>query len=158
MLNLIRFWRHGKDNGTIRSDGPASMTTGAAGENAAAAMLVNMGWRILARNWRSGHLELDIVAEDHDDLVFVEVKTRAGNGMQRPYEALNTVKKKRLLRAAQAWLTAHDAWNRSCRFDLVCVTVSAGTYQTELIRNVIEYGEQGTRHSLGGGHSYWQPW
>ena len=117
-----------------------------------------MGWRILARNWRSGHLELDIVAEDHGDLVFVEVKTRARDGMTQPYEALNAVKKERLLRAARAWITEHDAWNRPCRFDLVCGVTAAGKHQTELMRNVIEYAEQGTRHSVGGGHSSWQPW
>lgn len=105
-------------------------------------MLREMDWKILARNWRSGHLELDIVAEDHDTLVFVEVKTRASGGMQRPYEALTAAKKKRLIRAAQAWQAAHDAWSRPCRFDLICVTVGADSCQMELIRNVIEYGEQ----------------
>ena len=135
-----------------------SVVTGAAGEDAAATMLRHMGWRILARNWRSGHLELDIVAEDGDTLVFVEVKTRAEHGMQRPYEALTAVKKQRLVRAARSWLAAHEAWNRPCRFDLVCVAAGKGTYQTELIRNVIEYADQGTRHTVGGGHSSWQPW
>ncbi|MBR3880837.1 MAG: YraN family protein [Mailhella sp.] len=136
----------------------ASARTGSEGEDAAAASLRRMGWKILDRNWRSGHLELDIVAEDRETIVFVEVKTRAEHGLQRPYEALTPIKKERLCRAAQAWLDAHEAWQRPCRFDLVCVTSHAGTYQTELIRNVIEYGEQGSRHSVGGGHSSWQPW
>jgi len=136
----------------------SSARTGTAGEDAGAAMLREMDWKILARNWRSGHLELDIVAEDHDTLVFVEVKTRASGGMQRPYEALTAAKKKRLIRAAQAWQAAHDAWSRPCRFDLICVTVGADSCQMELIRNVIEYGEQNPRHTVGGGHSSWQPW
>ena len=121
-------------------------------------MLKGLGWRIVDRNWRSGHLELDIVAEEGGTLVFVEVKTRTKGGMQRPFEALTTIKKKRLVRAAQAWTAAHDAWDAPCRFDLVCVERSAGTYQTELIRNVIEYADYGTRHAVGGGHSSWQPW
>ena len=132
--------------------------TGAEGEDAAAALLKGMGWTILDRNWRSGHLELDIVAEERGTVVFVEVKTREKNGMQRPFEALTPVKKERLVRAAQAWIAGHEAWNRSCRFDLACVEYSAGTYQTELIRNVIEYADYGTRHAVGGGNSYWQPW
>ena len=121
-------------------------------------MLEGMGWRILDRNWRSGHLELDIVAEDDGTVVFVEVKTRTKGGMQRPFEALTAVKKTRLIRAAQAWISGHEAWNRPCRFDLACVEHSEGTYRTELIRNVIEYADYGTRHSVGGGHSSWQPW
>ena len=136
----------------------AKARTGAEGEEAAAAHLRRLGWKILDRNWHSRHLELDIVAEERDTVVFVEVKTRAEGGIQRPFEALTPVKKERLYRAAQAWLEAHDAWSRPCRFDLVCVTSRAGTYQTELIRNVIEYGEQGTRNALGRRNSSWQPW
>lgn len=136
----------------------AKARTGAEGEEAAAAHLRRLGWKILDRNWRSRHLELDIVAEERDTVVFVEVKTRAEGGIQRPFEALTPVKKERLCRAAQAWLEAHDAWSRPCRFDLVCVTSRAGTYQTELIRNVIEYGEQGARNALGRRNSSWQPW
>ena len=117
-----------------------------------------MGWEILARNWKSGRLELDIVARERDTMVFVEVKTRAQGGMQRPFEALTPVKKSHLQRAAQVWLAEHDAWGMSCRFDLVCVTAAQGTYQTELIQNVIEYAESGAGHALGGGHSPWQPW
>ena len=122
-------------------------------------MLQGLGWHILDRNWRSGHLELDIVAEDDGGtLVFVEVKTRAKSGMQRPFEALTALKKERLVRAAQAWTAAHNAWDAPCRFDLACVECSAGIYQTELIRNVIEYADHGTRHAVGGGHASWQPW
>ena len=137
---------------------PAKARTGAEGEDAAAAHLCRLGWKLLDRNWRYRHLELDIVAEERDTVVFVEVKTRAEGGLQSPYEALTPAKKERLCRAAQAWLEAHDAWSRPCRFALVCVTSSARTYQTELIRNVIEYGEQGSRNALGGRNSSWQPW
>ena len=136
----------------------AKARTGAEGEEAAAVCLRRLGWKILDRNWRSRHLELDIVAEERDTVVFVEVKTRAEGGLQTPFEALTPAKKERLCRAAQAWLEAHDAWSRPCRFDLVCVTSRAGTYRTELIRNVIEYGEQGPRNALGGRNSSWQPW
>lgn len=132
--------------------------TGAEGEDAACAMLRRMGWRILARNWKSCHLELDIVAEERDTLVFVEVKTRAYGGMQKPFEALTKAKKNTLIRASQAWLSEHNAWGRPCRFDIVCVTAVQGTYQTELIRNVIEYADQRSGHTLGGGNTSWQPW
>ena len=138
--------------------GKEEARTGTEGEEAACAMLCRMGWRILARNWKSGHLELDIVAQERDTLVFVEVKTRSQGGMQRPFEALTAAKKNTLRRASRAWLAEHGAWGRPCRIDLVCVTAAQGTYQTELIRNVIEYADQGARHALGGGDSSWQPW
>ncbi|WP_446424725.1 YraN family protein [Mailhella sp.] len=142
----------------MRRSAPASARTGSAGEDAAAELLGRMGWTILARNWRSRHLELDIVAEERGVLVFVEVKTRAHGSLQSPHEALTPVKQERLVRAAQAWLDTHRAWERPCRFDLVCVTSRQGTYHTELIRNVIEYGDQSPRHALGRGDSSWQPW
>ena len=49
---------------------------GFAGENMAAKLLQEKGYKILARNWRCGHLEVDIIAETDDYLVIVEVKTR----------------------------------------------------------------------------------
>ena len=100
LRSLFRRWKNPPESAEERA-GRSAARTGAKGEEAAAAMLRNMGWRILARNWRSGHLELDIVAEDHGELVFVEVKTRAKDGMTQPYEALSAVKKERLLRAAK---------------------------------------------------------
>ncbi len=135
---------------------PPAKRTGDLGEDAAAAELVRRGWKILDRNWRSGHLELDIVARDHGTIVFVEVKTRAAGGMQRPYEALGLEKKRRLERAAQGWLDAHGAWDRPCRFDLACVTVRGGKYETELMQNVIGCGEGGD--AVGGRNTAWQPW
>ena len=163
MLNFLRRLAARKDTEASCPQKPlppctAKARTGAEGEEAAAAHLCRLGWKLLARNWRSRQLELDIVAEDGETLVFVEVKTRTAGGMQRPFEALTPAKKERLCRAAQAWLEAHDAWGRPCRFDLVCVTSHAGTYQTELIRNVIEYGEQSPRNALGRRDTSWQPW
>ena len=49
---------------------------GFAGEDMAAKLLQEKGYKILARNWRCGHLEVDIIAETDDYLVIVEVKTR----------------------------------------------------------------------------------
>ena len=135
---------------------PPANRTGSEGEDAAAAALARMGWKILDRNWRSGHLELDIVASDRGTIVFVEVKTRAAGGMQRPFEALGAEKKDRLARAARCWLDAHDAWGRPCRFDLAGVTRRDGTYETELMRNVIECGDGG--NAVGGRDAAWQPW
>ncbi len=134
----------------------SSAGTGRRGEDAAASLLLGRGWTILDRNWRCRHLELDIVAREKDVIVFVEVKTRSSNGMQRPFEALGKTKKERLVRAACAWLQEHDAWGCACRFDLAAVYVRNGHYETELMQNVIEFRE--FRNTLDRGHSAWQPW
>jgi putative endonuclease len=94
---------------------------GARGEDAAARFLQSRRFKILDRNWRSGSLELDLVCEDGEEIVFVEVKTRTGASMTTPAEGISPGKKRNIVRAARAWLGAHRAWERICRFDVVCV-------------------------------------
>lgn len=94
---------------------------GARGEEAAVRLLKSKRFKILDRNWRAGHLELDIVCEDGEEIVFVEVKTRTEASMTTPAEGMSLGKKRNIVRAARAWLGARDAWERVCRFDVVCV-------------------------------------
>ena len=49
---------------------------GTCGEELAVKLLQQKDYNILERNWRCGHLEVDIIAENDDYLVIVEVKTR----------------------------------------------------------------------------------
>ena len=131
---------------------------GREGEEAAARHLLGLGWKILDRNWRGGHLELDLVCREGDTLVFVEVKTRNADDPALPAEAFTPAKQRRVVRAARAWLDAHDAWALPCRFDLAGVTRTAdGLYHTELTRHVIELSFD-AGHPVGGGHASWQPW
>ena len=131
----------------------ATATIGARGEEAAAQLLAQRGLRVLARNWRHGGLELDIVCDDRGTLVFVEVKTRAANGPARPDEALTPAKRGKLVRAARHYLAAHDAWDRPCRFDLVCVVHDGATLTLEHYPHAFDLTA-----SLGGGDPAWQPW
>jgi putative endonuclease len=110
---------------------PAHIAAGRLGEEAACAYLAASGMRILARNWRAGHLELDIIAQDNGTIVFAEVKTRAAQGLESPHEALTPAKRSRLVRAAGMWLSSNDMWDRPCRFDLVCVTTEARAPEPE---------------------------
>ena len=69
------------------------------GEELAAAYLESKGYRILERDWRSGHRDIDIIARTADELVFVEVKTRRTDDFGEPYKAVN-YKKQRNLRVS----------------------------------------------------------
>ncbi len=83
---------------------------GRAAEDLAAGRLSSAGWEILARNARTRHGELDIVARDGDTLVFVEVKAgRAGShfGPERPILAIDRRKQQRIRRLAAAWISEH---------------------------------------------------
>lgn len=142
---------------------PQTAITGSKGEEAAAIFVQALGWHIINRNWRHGSLELDIVAQHNDTLVFVEVKTRRAGGMSSPLDALTRTKQERLIRAALHWIAAHDAWAKPCRFDLAAVTAQDGIFNTELFQNVIELGDSNfflhkSGRTSGGGYSPWQPW
>lgn len=133
------------------------LNTGRQGEDAAERFLRERGFAIVARNWRRESLELDFVCVDRDPastLAFVEVKTRAASGLQRPVEALGRVKQERLARAASLYLSEHACWDRPCRFDLICVTVGlSGELTLEHHAHVFDLSQ-----ALGRRHAAWQPW
>lgn len=85
---------------------------GRRGEEEASRYLTRLGHRVLARNWRGGHLELDIVTLTGNELHFVEVKSRVAPVMAEPQRNVGREKQRRLVAAAQAFL--HD----ECRKDL----------------------------------------
>jgi putative endonuclease len=96
------------------------------GEQVATEHLQAAGLRVIARNWRCREGELDIIARDGSELVFVEVKTRSSLAFGSPAEALGRDKTARIRRLATRWIEADRAlggaghWS-SVRFDVVCV-------------------------------------
>jgi putative endonuclease len=100
---------------------------GKAAENLVATRFLAAGWRILERNARSRHGELDLVALDGPTLVFVEVKAgRAGSayGPERPILSIDFRKQQRIRRLATAWMGERRDLPRynKIRFDAVGVT------------------------------------
>lgn len=95
------------------------------GEEIAAGYLESRGLEILARNWRAGRRELDIVALDGEVVAFVEVKARRG-GPQHPLEAITRAKRREVCRAAASWIRAHPRVGVEFRFDAVAVRFEAG--------------------------------
>ena len=106
-------------------------TLGARGERIAAERLMAAGYRILDRNFRTRHGELDLVASDGRALVFCEVKTRVAHGRASPYgpfTSLGRGKQRQVRSMAREWLANRGAHARSAgelRFDAIGVTVSA---------------------------------
>lgn len=94
---------------------------GAYGERVAARYLAERGLEVLERNWRGPSGEVDIVARDGADIVFVEVKTRSGPAFGHPAEAVTAAKLARLRRLAAEWLAAHDVHGSGVRIDVVAV-------------------------------------
>lgn len=115
---------------------PESYVTGRRGELAAKAYLEARGYRVLEMNYHAGHREIDLIAQTDDRLVFVEVKTRAQNGLILPQDAVHRLKQRHLLRAANTYIlrTRHPL---EARFDIVCVRKTAGG-QIEVTDHIID--------------------
>jgi putative endonuclease len=88
-------------------------------EDRAAEALSELGYRILARNFRAGGGEIDIIAGEADTIVFVEVKARSSRAYGSAIAAVDARKRARLLAAAEEFLQFY-APGAQTRFDLVC--------------------------------------
>jgi putative endonuclease len=94
------------------------------GEDAAIAYLERIGLTIERRNWRTAAGEIDIVARDGGELVFVEVKTRRSERAGTAEEAVSPAKQRRVVRLAQAYLReAREPANTPVRFDAIAIKV-----------------------------------
>lgn len=112
-----------------------SRRVGQEGEQAAAACLEGLGYRILARNVRFRAGEIDIVATEGGFLVFVEVKTRRGSRFGSPAEAVTAEKQRRLVRLAGIYLAHRGGNPPPCRFDVVSVELGPdGGYRCSVIK------------------------
>jgi putative endonuclease len=98
---------------------------GKRGEALAALFLQNAGYEILERNWRCPQGEIDLIARDGADTVFVEVKTRSSLAFGHPLEAITVQKLARLRRLAQSWCQAHPGQHASIRIDAIAVLAPA---------------------------------
>lgn len=98
---------------------------GAMGEALAVDHLTRMGLRILGRNWRCRYGELDVIASDEATrtVVFVEVKTRTGDGYGGLPHAVTPRKVRRLRRLAGLWLAAQERRWAAVRIDMIGVRV-----------------------------------
>jgi len=109
---------------------------GRRGEEWAEAFLRDAGYAILDRNWRCGEGELDIVAADGAETVFVEVKTRSGLRYGHPFEAIGGRKLARLRRLAAAWCQAHPGRHDRIRIDAIAVVADGVEPRIEHLRGV----------------------
>jgi len=112
----------------------AHNTLGKVGEDAAVAYLEKHDYVIRHRNWRKGHLEIDIVAAKDNTLIIVEVKTRSSSEVQEPYEAVDGLKRYHLMRAADAYIKEFSI-DGYLRFDIIALIGDSNHFQIEHIKD-----------------------
>lgn len=113
---------------------PRARRRGTRAELLAAAVLEAAGYVILDRNWHCRAGELDLVAREGEELVFIEVKARGAGASYPPEEAVGLRKQRRLVAAAEAYL-AQSPWQGLCRFDVVAISTGADGPQCRIIRS-----------------------
>jgi|GEM_PF-314307 len=112
------------------------LALGRRGERAAFIFLKHQGYMIVARNFRTIHGEIDMVAWDRGILCFVEVKTRATAEHGRPEDAVTHFKQRQILNTSLDYLRRGNLHSVNTRFDIVSVLVRPdGVPVCELIRH-----------------------
>lgn len=111
---------------------------GAMGEAAAAQWLRKKKWKILGMNYRCPFGELDIIARDGEELVFVEVKLRRSGGYASAAEYVTPAKQRKLRLAAESWLVEQGLEDPPCRFDVVEVYLDRAGEKIESINLIAE--------------------
>lgn len=91
---------------------------GKLGEEKAIAYLKNQNYKVLAVNWRHKKLEVDIIAQDGEKIVFVEVKYRSSAEFGEP-ETFVSLKKQRFMVAAANNYVIENNIDLEVRFDIV---------------------------------------
>jgi len=102
------------------------------GEKEAVRFLKRRGYRIIGRNVASGIGEIDVIARDGDELVFVEVKTRTRADFGGPLPAVDRSKRRKLIQLARTYLAQHRMEDVDARFDVVGVTAVEGGKKPEI--------------------------
>ena len=96
---------------------------GATGERVAERWLRGRGWRVLERRYRSGHRDIDLIAERHGVVAFIEVKARSGVQFGDPVAAVHWKKRREIARSASVWIDRHGRAGEQYRFDVIGVLV-----------------------------------
>lgn len=108
---------------------------GKAGEDLAAALLEKQGYEIVQRNYRFDRGEIDLVAHEGGELVFIEVKARHSDRFGSPEESVTPAKEEQLKKVAEGYLMEHRLDGQVCRFDVVSISYREGTPHISIIRN-----------------------
>jgi len=114
------------------------LVLGKAGEQVAEQYLKNKGYKLIERNYRCPLGELDLIVLDRRVVVFVEVKTRSGHGYGSPLEAVEFRKQRKLIQAAQYFLSEKKLHQRDARFDVVGISWPGREPVVEHIENAFE--------------------
>lgn len=112
--------------------------TGNLGENIAEHYLKQRGYIILDKNFECRQGEIDIIAKDRKEIVFIEVKTRTSSKYGAPSEAVNKIKQKHMLQAIKYYLYIRNLSEEFIRIDVIEVYIKDNVYKVNHIKQAFE--------------------
>lgn len=122
----------------LEKPGSYAQELGKRGEELAAGLLKENGYKILVRNYKTKLGEIDIVASEKDTICFIEVKARQSDRFGLPSEAISGSKQRQISKAALMFLKEKNLLDKKARFDVISVIYSNDKPQLELIKNAFE--------------------
>ena len=102
--------------------------------------LESLGYTIVARRYRTRFGEIDVIADDHGTIVFVEVKTKTDCTFSDPVESVTQQKQRRLVSMAEQYLAYHRLDNAPCRFDVAAVDSSVAPPRITIYKDAFRPG------------------
>jgi putative endonuclease len=113
----------------------STVERGAWAEDLACRHLLDQGLKLVTRNYRCRHGEIDLVMRDATTIAFVEVRLRSRSDFGSGAESVDARKQARLLSSAEHYLQRHATLQADCRFDVVSILGRGNNHQLEWIRN-----------------------
>lgn len=118
--------------------GSYAQALGKRGEELAAGLLKENGYKILLKNYKTKLGEIDIIATEKDTICFIEVKTRESVRFGLPFEAISAPKQRQISKVALMFLKEKNLLDKKARFDVISVIYSNSKPQLDLIKNAFE--------------------
>lgn len=108
------------------------------GEKLARIYMLNKGYIILERNYFNNNLEVDIIAEKDNEVVFVEVKTRKKKNLFGPEHAVDRNKEENLLEISENYMVLNQL-DLSYRIDIISIIINESSFSINHFENAGEY-------------------
>lgn len=110
---------------------------GKLGEDIISNYIQKQGYKILERNFECSQGEIDIIAKDKDEMVFIEVKTRTDISYGEASEAVTDTKKRHLINSIKYYIYKQKLENHPIRIDVAEVYINKGKVKVNYIKQAI---------------------
>lgn len=111
---------------------------GRIGENIIADYITKLGYKVVERNFECNQGEIDIIAKDKEELVFIEVKTRTDISYGEASEAVTDTKKRHLINSIKYYIYKQKLENQPIRIDVAEVYINKGKVKVNYMKQAIE--------------------